>query len=284
MVVGSAGNGGPAFRWTASTGCQQISTLLNAAGINITGWSFSAATAISADGTTIAGNGAVGTQGTGWVMTLPVPGKSADTHDFNKDVHSDILWRDVGGDLAIWEMSGGSILGSVSLGNVPTNWTLFGTRDLNGDGIPDLLWRNTAGDIWIWLMGSAGSSVSISQSSVIGNQPTTESTVGMGDFNGDGKGDILWRDTSGNLKIWFMNGFSVSEVPITNVPTIWSVAGVGDFNGDGYSDILFHDTQGDVAMWEMNGATIKQGVGLGNIPTNWSIVGTGDFNADNYHH
>jgi hypothetical protein len=30
--------------------------------------------------------------------------------------------------------------------------------------------------------------------------------VGTGDFNGDSNSDILWRDTSGNTSIWFMNG------------------------------------------------------------------------------
>ena len=31
----------------------------------------------------------------------------------------------------------------------------------------------------------------------------------VGDFNGDGKADILWRHTSGSLYIWLMNGTSV---------------------------------------------------------------------------
>jgi FG-GAP repeat len=33
----------------------------------------------------------------------------------------------------------------------------------------------------------------------LGNIPTAWSVVGTADFNGDGKGDILWRDTAGNL-------------------------------------------------------------------------------------
>ena len=202
-----------------------------------------------------------------------------DTHDFNNDGYSDILWRDVGGDAAIWLIHGGTIQGGVSLGNVATNWSIVGVRDFNGDGVPDLLWRDTAGDVWIWLMKNNGT---VLQSSVIGNVPTAYSVAGTGDFNGDGKGDILWRDTSGDNLIWFMNGFAVTAVSLPNVPTIWSVAGISDFNNDGKSDILWHDVYGDVSIWEMSGATIVTGAGLGNIPTNWSIVGTGDFNGDFY--
>ena len=183
VVVGSAGNGGPAFRWTASTGCQQISTLLNAAGINIPGWSFSQAVAISADGTTIAGNGAVGTQGTGWVMTLPVPGKNSATHDFNKDSRSDILWRDTSGDTTVWLMgSNGGVQQGESLGNIPTAWSVAGVRDFNGDGTADILWRNTEGDTTIWFMNNG----SVASGTNIGNIPTAWSVVGTGDFNGDG--------------------------------------------------------------------------------------------------
>jgi hypothetical protein len=34
---------------------------------------------------------------------------------------------------------------------------------------------------------------------------------GVGDFNGDGKADILWQDHSGTVAIWFMNGTHISS-------------------------------------------------------------------------
>jgi hypothetical protein len=30
------------------------------------------------------------------------------------------------------------------------------------------------------------------------------------DFDGDGKSDILWQDTNGNVAMWFMNGTQVT--------------------------------------------------------------------------
>jgi hypothetical protein len=116
----------------------------------------------------------------------------------------------------------------------------------------------------------------------LGNLPLATWTVaGTGDFNGDGKVDVLWRDSAGNIAIWFMNGTTVaSAAGVGNLPTSWSVAGTGDFNGDGLFDIVWHDTAGDTAIWLMSGAAVLQGGGLGTIPTTYSIVQTGDYNGD----
>jgi hypothetical protein len=37
---------------------------------------------------------------------------------------------------------------------------------------------------------------------------------GVGDFNGDGKADILWQHTSGSVAIWLMNGAAISSVGV----------------------------------------------------------------------
>ena len=101
------------------------------------------------------------------------------------------------------------------------------------------------------------------------------------DFNGDGKSDIAWRDTSGDLAIWLMNGAQVFRPGgFGKVPTTWSIVGQRDFNGDGEADLLWRNTSGDMAIWFMNGTQVASSAGLGNISTNWTVVGTGDFNGD----
>src|SRR5258707_5298032 len=75
----------------------------------------------------------------------------------------------------------------------------------------------------------------------VGNVATTWSIVGTGDFNGDGRWDILWSDTSGNVAIWEMNGTTVlnpSTAGDGNLATPLSIVGNGDFNRDGKGDVL----------------------------------------------
>jgi len=94
-----------------------------------------------------------------------------------------------------------------------------------------------------------------------------------GDFNGDGNTDILWRDTTGDVAMWFLNSSLTvqSAASLGNVPTSWSIAQTGDYNGDGKSDILWIDNTGNLAVWFMNGGTISSSAGLGNVGGSWQV-------------
>jgi hypothetical protein len=203
------------------------------------------------------------------------------THDFNADGKSDIVWRDTSGDVAIWLMNGTQVLQTGGVGTAPVAvWSIVGQRDFNGNGMADLLWRDTSGDVAIWFMNGT----QVTQSVGVGNVSLAWSVFGTGDFNGDGIGDILWQNTTtGDLAIWLMNGAQVTQAAgIGNAPLgVWKIIGTGDFNGDGKRDILWQDTSGDVAIWFMNGTQVTEAVGVGNAsPSVWKIVGTGDFNGD----
>src|SRR5262249_32018165 len=48
------------------------------------------------------------------------------------------------------------------------------------------------------------------------------------DFNGDGRSDILWRDTNGNVAFWLMNGAQPTQTAgVATGPTAWTIVGTG---------------------------------------------------------
>jgi hypothetical protein len=56
----------------------------------------------------------------------------------------------------------------------------------------------------------------------------TWTIVGTGDFNGDGKTDILWRNTSsGQNAVWYMDGVTVTGFAILDsMPDqAWNIVG-----------------------------------------------------------
>jgi hypothetical protein len=101
------------------------------------------------------------------------------------------------------------------------------------------------------------------------------------DFNGDGKADIVWRQSGGAVAVWLLNGSSViGQGSPGGAGTDWAIAGVGDFNGDGRSDILWRQKGGTVAVWFLNGSTIIGSGSPGGAGADWTIAGVGDFNGD----
>ena len=69
--------------------------------------------------------------------------------------------------------------------------------------------------------------------------------IGAGDFNGDGKADILWQNDNGTAAIWLMDGTnSLGGAVGSNPGPPGTIDGTGDFNGDGKADILWQNTDG----------------------------------------
>jgi hypothetical protein len=209
--------------------------------------------------------------------------------DFDGDGKADILWRTDSGALAIWEMDGTHIKtadfirnGSTAVGVPAPDWKIVGVGDFDGDGNNDILWETGGGQLAVWEMNGTH----IKSADYIKNGPTPTGIPGadwhvadVGDFDGDGKADILWRigaapsanapqssmaPGGGQVAIWEMNGNQIKAADYTrNGSTAvgapgndWHLLGSDDYNGDGMNDILWRTDSGQIAIWDMNGTHI----------------------------
>jgi hypothetical protein len=111
--------------------------------------------------------------------------------------------------------------------------------------------------------------------------------AGRGDFDGDGRADIFWRNpVTGGTAIWLLTGDGTTH---TNVPLItiedplWEPVAIADFDGDGRDDIFWRrDESGRNSIWLMNGG-MPAFVDPPPVPdVRWKIRASGDFNGDGF--
>ncbi|WP_395361018.1 FG-GAP repeat domain-containing protein [Streptomyces sp. YH02] len=112
--------------------------------------------------------------------------------------------------------------------------------------------------------------------------------VGPGDLSGDGKGDLLARDRSGNLYLYQGNGQSTAFASRIKVGGGWGsfnkIVGAGDYTGDGRADIAARTSGGDLYVYPGTGVAAtpfgaRKWVGSG-WNTYTKLVAPGDLNGD----
>jgi hypothetical protein len=103
-----------------------------------------------------------------------------------------------------------------------------------------------------------------------------------GDFDANGRADLLWRNDNGQIAAWQTNsaGVLTSAVALGSASADWRIDGTGDFNHDGRGDILFRNEDQRLAVWQTNGQQILSIDVLGSASSAWHSAGIGDFNGD----
>jgi hypothetical protein len=202
------------------------------------------------------------------------------TGDFNGDGRSDVLWQSNVGAILDWlGQPDGTFAGNNQSFNTSFNsaWHVAGTGDFNGDGIDDILWRNNDGTVTGWLGQPDGTFVS-NQPNLHTQVDSTWHIVGTGDFNGDGRSDVLWQSNYGAVLDWLgqADGTFVgnNQSFTTAFDSSWHVAETGDFNADAVDDILWHNNDGTVTEWfgQSNGAFVSNLQNLHTqMTTDWHV-------------
>lgn len=205
--------------------------------------------------------------------------------DFNSDGRPDLLWRNKStGENKVWFMGGAQGQQRQvqdSIASLGKNWDIKGVADFDGDNQADILWRNAkTGANTVWFMGGENGTDVRAKGSIrsVGSHWDIR---GIGDFNADGKADLLWRDTrTGQNSLWFLGGKNgieyQSDARLKTIPTNWQIQGVADFSGEGNPDIFWRDESASRnVVWQMGGANNTQIEGEIVMPTlsgSWQAI------------
>ena len=108
----------------------------------------------------------------------------------------------------------------------------------------------------------------------------TWTLIGCGDFNGDGKDQVVMSHNSGAEYHAIDIGGTWTSLGVSD--SGWEVRAIGDFAGDGKDDIVaFHAETGIVAMWIDGVNSVTTWMKLGQLDAkDWFVVGAGDYNGD----
>ncbi|WP_369030158.1 FG-GAP-like repeat-containing protein [Streptomyces adonidis] len=203
------------------------------------------------------GTGTLGAKitGTGW----PTSAKFVPYGDLSGDRCNDVLVRLSNGALRAYRPAcGKAATPSTPYTALGTGWNqydvLTSPGDVDGDRRPDLVARQAStGDVFLFKGTATGK---LSARVKVGARWTGyKKIVGVGDLNGDGRGDLVAQDKSNEL--WRFDGTGTGAFKArVKIANDWGtpynvVVGVGDFTGDGRADLVSRDTAGNV--WRNNG-------------------------------
>ncbi len=199
----------------------------------------------------------------------------------------------------VWFTDGSSVTKVRKRGGAPLNWTLLGAADLNGDGAADMAYISPTGDVRILMATPSRTCANLSAGTI----PAGYTALGLADFTGNNRGDILIRNTiTGAVKILSMDARGLTlpayggtpddpnasctasslVIPVTTYsmgtadPT-WTYYATGDFNGDGIFDVIWQRPDGTLTVWLLgtNGAPAVIVNSAGTAPAGFTVFQVG---------
>jgi hypothetical protein len=231
------------------------------------------------------------------VVVGPQSGVMYTVGDFDGDGKSDVIVTDASG--SEWWFSNGDGTWAkpyakrtdLTLGSVA-----FTIGDFDGDGRSDMIVSTITGSKWYfsqWTNSGGTRSGSWDQSYTRSDLPIGVATYTIGDFNGDGKSDMIivtpsgsywyFSTSSNGVGSWNANVYVRTDLPLQSVAYT-----AADMDGDGKTDLIITDASGSYWYFSNGDGTWKTpysntGLWLGGVsftPGDYSGSGTHDSRAD----
>jgi hypothetical protein len=218
---------------------------------------------------------------------LPSGWRPVRSGDYNGDGRSDLLLRNSDGSVTEWlgRADGGYSWNPAATYALHQAWEVAGSSDFNGDGNDDLLLVHANGSVTNWL-GQANGTFFSNHAAASYSLPPGWKVAAIGDFNGDGRDDVLLRNIDGSVTEWIGQGagsFIWNAAATNSLTNDWQIAATGDFNGDGRDDLLLRHDSGSVTDWlgQIDGTFFSNHVAASYVlPSGWSTGDAGDYNGD----
>ncbi len=172
------------------------------------------------------------------------------------DGTGDVVARDKDGVLWYYKGTGNPSVPFKTRLRVGGGWNIYdkilGARDMNADGRPDLVARDRSGVLWLYTNTGGSPNPFATRVRVGGGWNIYNELISTGDMTGDGKPDLVARDTSGVL--WLYKNTGGSPNPFATRGRVgggWNVynvmVGPSDLDKDGKPDLIARDGSG--VLW-----------------------------------
>ncbi|WP_307795244.1 N-acetylmuramoyl-L-alanine amidase [Actinacidiphila acididurans] len=216
-----------------------------------------------------------------WVRTTDVQ-QVQSTATLPGSTRADLMGRDSSG--VLWQYQGTSNGSTPFLSRykIGSGWQVYNaiTRltPLHADGTGDAVARDTSGVLWYY-QGSGNINQPFKARTKVGagwNMYTL--LAGVGDMTGDGKADLVARDSKGVL--WLYQGTGSTTAPFATRVQIgagWNtfnaLVGTGDITGDGKPDLVARSTGGYLYLYKGTGSATAPFAARVQVGSGWNIYG-----------
>ena len=190
--------------------------------------------------------------------------------DLNRDGFQDMVYRVASTGDVYWDhvvLNSDQTSASWATKKIFTNWktrkAVIIPGDLTGDYLPDVLSEDSSGVLWLY--PGKGDGTFATRVRIGSGWSQYNQLRGVGDFNGDGKADLLARKSSGG-DLYLYKGTGKSGTGLfsarVKVRSGWTgyntLVAVGDLTGDGKADLLARTTGGTLYLYPGTGKATSE--------------------------